>query len=197
MSETIDIQQITEQLNANITLLGITHEYTEEETRILIDNALTLCDLPTLAQSEVVQNDVDREFNADTYLTTNYPVNSYKSVILQNNNTLTEYKEETDKPTPTTQKTYYATSDGIIRFRDTLTGTLFVSYTTGLTQEQVLQYILPILVELAKQYNKGNLSSISEGDVSIGLDNTGNTVATLDSLVNTVKNKFASRLAFI
>ena len=156
-----------------------TEPYTTETINILINQAKQLCQL----DKETTTTDYEHTFNNQIYITQNYPIKDTTQVETRINN---------KKITP-----HKITPEGIIYFKNTQNGELEITYPVGLPEEDIQQYIIPIVIELIKNIENKNLASISEGGISLTYNTANNTQTSLDQLINTLKNKYHHRVAFI
>lgn len=167
------IKELLELNNIN------TEQYTTKIINLLISHAKQLCQV----NREFTATDYENTFNNEIYITQDYPIKDPAAVEVKLNN---------KKITP-----HKITSEGVIYFKNIQNGELEVTYNVGLPDEDIQEYIIPIVVELAKNMEGKNLASISEGGVSLSYDNTGNTQTSLDQLITTLKNKYQHRVVFI
>jgi hypothetical protein len=93
----------------------------------------------------------------------------------------------------------HITSEGVIKFKRKLSGLLEVSYINGLSVDVMSGYLLLATSQLLKSnpVTGGSIGSITEGDVSVSYDNTGNTMNTLDSVITTIHSMFGARVKMI
>lgn len=162
----------------------ITTTYTDEQLEAIIQEALLLVNAPYT--TDTTYNDYIHEYDASTYITQYYPLKSIK--VLQctlNEENINDY-------------IVHATRDGIIYFDRHLRGRLEVTYTVGLDDEDINNYILPIALYLVKDLEGKNINSIQEGDVTVQYNNlSSSTSAGIDALVANLRNRYGARVRLI
>ena len=131
-------------------------------------------------------NDYKENFNGNKYALDYYPLKSSGSLtVLCNDVNITGNIRKISE-------------EGIIYFKKTFTGTLDVTYTVGLTDDDLTEYILPITLYLVKDNEGQNISSVTEGDVSISYNNsTGSTSTQIDALVANLRDKYSARMCLL
>lgn len=162
---------------------GIATTYSDAELDSFILEAKLLVDAP-FVNDAVYEDYVDR-FSSDKYMIRHYPLKESDDF-----NVLIDDKDITNNVRK-------ITSNGIIYFDKKYTGSLTVSYVCGLNTTAINDYLIPIIVYLIKDKEGKNISSISEGDVSVSYNNSSNTSLTLDSLVNRLRKKYGARLRLL
>ena len=159
---------------------GITKEYTNAQLDSFILEAKLLVDMPFMMNS--VYEDYEAKYRGKVYYTHEYP-------ILTNSVQLTI----DGKRVPILN----INNEGRIIFDKKHRGTLECKYTVGLSDDDINNYLIPIVVCLIEDAEGGNISSITEGDVSLSYDTTGYSNRTLDSLVNGLRNKYGARVRLV
>jgi len=156
----------TSKLKTILKLKGITIPYNDDELEIIIQYKLSeLAGLLGFNIQETDQSETIYRFKDDRIILTKYPVQSIESVTLDN-------EELNDS--------CYILDDniGIVYFEKRLHGLLMVNYVTGLSHDDIVNVIEPLLVDMItydlKNRNSspgdGVVSSIREGDVSVNYD---------------------------
>jgi hypothetical protein len=87
--------------------------------------------------------------------------------------------------------------EGVVYFPEKQCGRLLVQYTVGLGTEDMEKYILPITVHLIMEKEGKNISSISEGDISISYDTNNTLNAQVTTLIQELKNKYSGRVCLL
>ena len=175
--------EMIEKLRALLEAKGIPASEDDNQLALLISQATTLIgDEYIHPRSEV---DYDYDFKGDLYITAEYPI-------------LTEEVEVYLDDKNITSSILSITCEGVIHFKQDYEGILKTNYTVGLSDEKIEDYLLLATMYLcADDNNMGNVSSITEGDVSIGYDRTGNTGNSLDSIISEVHKQFGARVKLI
>lgn len=147
----------------------------------LIFEAKLLVDEPFMFDE--VNEDYEPDFCDDVYMTSNYPV------VVDDNFSLTV---EGHIVVPDR-----VSSEGLIYLDKKYHGKLQCTYTVGLSDTDIQQYLLPMVVNMIQEKEGLHLSSITEGDVSIGYDNSTGYGARVGQLIEGLKNKYNGRVVFI
>ena len=156
----------TSKLKTILKLKGVNIPYNDEELETLINYKISeLSGLLGFNITETDESETVYHFKDDRIILTRYPVQSIESVTL-NNEELFDCKYMLDNRI------------GIVYFKKRLHGLLVVNYVTGLSQEDIVNVIEPLLVDMItydlKNRNNslgdGVVSSIREGDVSVNYD---------------------------
>jgi hypothetical protein len=156
--------------------------YTDEQLGQLIQQAVTLIGEDYVTGTSEVE--YDYQFNGDMYMTMTYPVIPDEVMVKLDGVALPE------------EDILHITSEGVIKFKRKLSGLLEVSYINGLSVDVMSGYLLLATSQLLKSnpVTGGSIGSITEGDVSVSYDNTGNTMNTLDSVITTIHSMFGARV---
>jgi hypothetical protein len=176
--------EMIETLRTMLETIGIqADEYTDTQLAGMIQNAATLIgEEYTTPRSEV---DYDYDFHGDLYLTAEYPILARDLQIQLDERDITESIQS-------------ITNEGVIHFKEKQDGVLRVTYNVGLAGDVVQEYILLAAMYLAADNShKGNISSITEGDVSISYNTTSNTYNSLDSVIRGIHEMFGARVKMI
>ena len=171
---------IIEILNAN----GIdTTKYDETRINALYNEALKLIDAPFTKTT--THTDYINIFHDNKYITNFYPVLLDDDITIKLNDNIVEPVK--------------VTKEGIIYFKNNMHGVLEVTYNVGIDDDDINNYIIPLIVAMIKNNeNRNGISSISEGDISISYNATTGTVATsIDDIIKNIRNKYAGRLRLI
>lgn len=160
---------------------GVITEYTDAQLDNFILEAKLLIDTPFVNNSQIEEYKTD--WTGDVYYTNEYPlIKSSVTVIINNTVIIPEH----------------VTSDGIIYLDKTYTGDLKCTYTIGLSNEDITNYLLPIVVCLIEDKEGLNIASVGEGDINISYNNaTGYTSKTLDTLIQNLRDKYSARVRLI
>jgi len=172
-----------ETLRKLIEAEGIsTEDITDETLQTYIDKATSLADIPSGSKEDYV-----RRFKGDTYVTDFYPL----LPLSDEDKVILTIDDEVVVPD------HVSLDEGIIYLDKPVRGKLSCTYEYGLSEEDVTKYILPIACSLYKDNKGGNVSSITEGDITISYDRTGTISAGTDSLIAELRNKYNARVKFI
>jgi hypothetical protein len=155
-------------------------QYTDTQLQLLLKQARTyIGDVTPTSHTDYVER-----FNGKRYMTQYYPVGVDSVTILVDEESITPK---------------YITEEGIIYFDNMVTGELRCTYTQQLSEEEISDAILPLTVYMIKDNIGGNMSSITEGDVSVSFDNNS-TVSTsnqINRLIESLRNKYKSRVVLL
>ena len=170
---------IYDDLRSLLTLHGIdTTQYTDDKLDALILEAKLL--INTDYTSDTCHQDYVQNHSGTMYMTEYYPVKEVTRITLNDEEIIP-------------LKTRYT---GLIYFNTHLQGTLQVEYVCGLTEQDYTDTILPICLCIAKDKDGQNISSISEGDVTVGYTGNSN-VAMIDTLIANIRSKYGARVRLI
>ena len=162
----------------------ITTNYTDEQLESLIQQSLLLVNAPYT--TDTTYNDYIHEYDASTYITQYYPIKNVLDI------------ECTLDGTAINEYIVHATRDGIIYFDRSLRGRLEVTYTVGLDNTDINNYILPIALYLVKDLEGKNINSIQEGDVTVQYQNMNtSTSAGIDALIANLRSRYGARVRLI
>lgn len=169
---------IVEDIQSLLTAHGVTTQYTTSQIEAFIHEAKLLCDL----DDDESYEDYKPSFNSDVYVTQQYPLQSVTSITL-NGVEVTPEK---------------VTNEGVIYFNSTKQGKLIVQYTVGMSTTDIQNLLVPLVVALIENKEGRNLSSVTEGDVSVSYNNSsGVSSVTIDSLVSEIRDKYTSRVMLL
>lgn len=170
---------IVTDIQAMLEAHGVTRTFTTDEIESYILEAKMLCDVPLNGES---YEDYKPSFSGDTYVTQQYPLQSVTSITL-NGVEVTPEK---------------VTNEGVIYFSSTKQGKLVVQYTVGMSETDISSLLVPLVVALIENKVGLNLSSVTEGDVSVTYNNsTGVSSTTIDSLVEEIRERYSSRVMLL
>ena len=163
------------------------HEYDDAQDSVLeafISEAKMLINEPFC--NDTTYNDYVEGFTGKKYVTDYYPLKADCLEVTFNDIDISEHIKK-------------ITEEGIIYFDKQFNhGTLDVTYVVGLSSEDIENYIIPITLYLIRDKTGRNVSSITEGDVSISYNNsTGGTAMQIDTLINNLKDKYCARLCLL
>lgn len=162
-----------------LELHGIdTTQYTESKLNALILEAKTLINTEYITDSQ--EEDFVLKFTGKAYMTEKYPLKQVNTITV-------------DGVPVTPLKTR---SSGIIYFDEYVTGKLEVNYIVGLTDTDYSETVLPICLYIAKDAEGQNISSISEGDVSVSYA-AGSSATMIDNLVSEIRSKYGARVRLL
>ena len=169
------IRVMYEEIQEILEAQGIT--YTEEQIQAFVKEAKNLVQSPLLTPQTFT--DYQREYTGDTILTKYYPIMEDTLSVTINDISIVPV--------------FVEVLSGIIHLDHTHNGVLKVEYTAGLSEEEVLSDITPLVTALILDNEGYNLSSITEGDVSVTYagkigSNGGST--SIDSLVTSLQSKY-------
>ena len=166
----------TDKLNNLLKIYGIEKEYNEEQVELLVSQAFSLIDRDFTEDS--VKRELLPEFTGTVHTTDYYPIKKDENLCIKLNDKEIE--------------PFTVSKNGIIYFSKKISGKLDITYTVGLDESDMEKYILPMILELVKNANGLNYSSIHEGDISISKNE--DTVMKLDSLVQNIRNRYGARI---
>lgn len=174
---------LLEELKKILEANGIT-EYTDEQLNAFIDKAKVLVNIPNLTPHE--EYDIVRDFEGDVYVTSYYPIIDDESLTLLID----------DKPI-TPQLVNY--EKGIIFLHNDYEGILTCSYKAGIAEEEINKDLLPIVAQLVQEGAGRNVSSITEGDVTVSynITNTGVDETSLDALIRNFRAKYDTMIRWV
>lgn len=155
-------------------------EYSDEVLNNFILEAKLLVNEPFMFDTQF--EDYEPDFCDDTYMTENYPVVTDSVTITVGDETITPDK---------------VTSEGIIYLPRTIDGKFTITYTVGLGEDDINEFLLPITLYIIEEKQGKNIASIQEGDVNISYDTANGYNTQMFNLVNALKNKYAGRVVFI
>lgn len=129
--------------------------------------------------------DYKQEFYGDNIVTSYYPIKDDCIQLVLDGVDITSHIRRID-------------SDGIIYLDKNYHGALIADYTVGLSGDDIVNYLIPICVALIRDREGLNISSVTEGNVSVSYNNsTGSTTLQLDNLVNALKEKYGARVCLL
>ena len=174
---------IVDDLRAMLVAHGIdATQYTDSMLESFIFEAKVLVDAPFVF--DTVHEDYNPQFRGDVFMTDNYPVLDDEVLRVTIDDLVV---------TPE-----HITHEGIIYLDKTYQGKLKCTYNVGLNGDDIQSYLLPLVVSMIQEKEGLNLSSITEGDVSISYNNSGTGYSSqVSQLVQALKNKYSGRVAFI
>lgn len=162
-----------------LTAHGITN-YTETTVNTFITEAKLLVNTPHL--NDAIFEEYKQNFTGDSLVTMHYPIKRICELKI-NGKTITP--ERVDE-------------DGIIYLEHSHTGKLEIRYIVGLTDEDMNNLMIPLVVALIENREGRNVSSVTEGDVSVSYNNSsGMNSLTIDSLVNELRERYGSRVVLL
>jgi hypothetical protein len=154
----------TSKLKTILKLKGVRIPYGDDEFDLLVKYKLS--EISGLLGFNIMGSDESQtvyQFKDDRIVLTKYPVQSIESVTL-NNEELFDECYTLDR------------NIGVVYFNKKLNGLLMVNYVTGLSHEDIVNVIEPLLVDMIaydltnNNLGDGVVSSIREGDVSVNYD---------------------------
>lgn len=155
-------------------------EYTTKEVENYITEAILLIDSPLT--TDTTFEEYHRCYSGETYVTAHYPLKSIETITFNDEEITPDRVDE----------------DGIIYFDKCRRGKFLVRYIVGITEEDTKKYLIPLVVALIENKEGKNISSITEGDVSVSYNNaTGVSALTVDSLLASLKEKYCSRVVLL
>lgn len=176
---------ITSKLKTILKLKGVKLPYTDDEFETLIKYKLS--EISGLLGFNIMESDESQtvyRFKDDRIVLTKYPVQSIESVTLDN-------EELFDECYTLDRKI------GVVYFKKRLSGLLIVNYVTGLSHEDIVNVIEPLLVDmvtydLSNNNGVGNgvVSSIREGDVSVNYDKNSSLGNRIYSRIEDLKQRY-------
>lgn len=155
-----------------------TDEISDTTLESLILEAKLLVNEPYMFDN--ITEDYEPDFSGETYMTEDYPVHPETVSLCIDDEAVAPER---------------VTKDGIIYLDHVHHGKLECTYTVGLDDADVENYLLPIVVYLVKDREGKNVSSIQEGDINISYDTTSN--AQISMLIERLTNKYSGRVVFI
>lgn len=169
---------VYDDLKALLSVYGISKEFTDAELEALIKQAKALAGVDFLADTVFEESDVG--FKGKTYITERYPVNvDSLKILLENKEVIPDS----------------ITTNGVIRFKNVLTGKLLVKYSLIVTKAYEEQYIYPIVIALIRGIEGKNISSVKEGDITLNYNSSQS--LQLDNLIERAKNQYNARVRMI
>ena len=173
------LSELKKILEAN----GIT-QYTDEQLESFIDKAKVLVNIPNLTPHS--EYDIVRDFEGDVYVTSYYPIIDDNSLVL-----------EIDEKLITPKLVNY--EKGIIFLTGNYEGILTCRYITGIAEEEINKDLLPIVVQLVQEGAGRNVSSITEGDVTVqyNITTTGVDETSLDALIRNFRAKYDTFIRWV
>lgn len=180
---TIIINQIKEtlQLKKNNNL----NQLTPEEIELLINHTYHILQGQLQFTIEpTTHTDYHPEYHQKTIILNHYPIQEILGIKTNNNEIPTgEY--------------YLHEETGIIHLQQHIRGDLEITYTTGLTINEIQTLITPLLTDMIIYENNkdnntstGAISSIKEGDVTVSYDNNTNLYNNILSRIEWLNNKY-------
>lgn len=162
---------------------GIT-EYSDEQLEAFIDKTKVLVNVQNITPHE--EYDISRDFEGDVYVTSYYPLIESEPITL----TIDE------KPIIPTLINY---EKGILFLSTEYEGVLTCKYTTGILEEELNKDLLPIVSQLVQEGAGRNVSSITEGDVTVSYNttNTGVDETSLDALIRNFRAKYDTIIRWV
>jgi hypothetical protein len=178
-----------DSLKTDLELKGITHELTDEQLTLLLQNKTDelagLTNLPILPTSH---KEIRQAFEDERYEVDSYPVSSITSL------TIGPY---------TLNETEHYTLDeslGIIYFNRLWNGMLVVEYVSCISDDVITQKVNPLLSDmigytLLNGFSPvGSVTSMKEGDVSVNYDTSTSLGNLIQSRINDLKNIYSVRI---
>ena len=172
-----ELETLRELLKAH-GLPNTQEEISDEELEAWILEAKLLINEPYMFTN--ITEDYDPEFGDEIYMTEDYPIIP-DTVSLSIDDTAIAPER--------------VTNDGIIYLEKPMHGKLSCTYTVGLCDADVENYLLPIVVYMVKDNEGRNVSSIQEGDLNVSYDATSN--MQISNLIDRLVNKYNGRVVFI
>lgn len=161
---------------------GIT-DYTDTQLEAFIDKARVLANIPGLTPH--TEHDVVKDFTGDVYVTSFYPILDDAISLTINGEAVIPKLVEYDK--------------GIIFLNNTINGLLQCTYTTGIPEEEFNVDLLPIVVQLVTDSSGKNISSITEGDVTVSYktSSSGSDETSIDALIRNFRAKYDTMVRWV
>lgn len=174
---------MTEEIINILAGQGITAS--EEQITATISQAQHLVGMEYFTPTN--RNEYIPDFDDEVYVTDFYPIKSESLQVKVNDKIITPRKINYD--------------EGIIYLNGNNTGTLEADYQYGYSDDALDAHLIPLVVELFKSNGNYNLSSVSEGDVSVSYASNTNTngtgVNTIDALVNNIREMYDARVKLL
>lgn len=170
------------KLRQLLTANGITTTYTDQELDAFLLEAKLLIGEDWVFPHQY--KDYVHKWDGDTYVLDYYPVLTGETVTVKVNDVTRE--DIIDK----------VTSEGIVYFKHSINGSLEITYTVGLPDEDVVEYLLPITVAVVEDILGRNVASVTEGDVSVSYSSTS-TKSQTESLIGALREKYCARLCVL
>lgn len=176
----------TSKLKTILKLKGIRIPYNDDEFDLLVEYKLSeISGLLGFNILESEQSQTVYQFKDDRIVLTNYPVQSIESVTL-NNKELSGRCYTLDKKI------------GVLYFKKKLRGLLVVNYVAGLSPDDIVNVIEPLLVDmiiydLSKDKDNpvaGTVSGIREGDVSVNYDTNSSLGNRIYTRIDELKQRY-------
>lgn len=157
-------------------------EYTDEQLGAYIDEAKLLLNTPY--SFDTTFTDYHDHFHGRVYLTDYYPLLSTSDVVVK-----------VDDIVVTPRR---ITNDGRVFLEKCVDGSLECTYTVGLSDDDIINTILPVTMYIIQASNgTGDISSVNEGDLSVSYDTSNGYNAEVNKLVQQLKNKYRARVRII
>lgn len=170
------IETIQEILSAH----EVQKDYTTQEIETFILEAKLLVNAPFM--NDTILEEYTKEFSGDVYVTDNYPIKQLCELTINGSNITPDKIEE----------------NGIIHLSKSYHGKLQIRYIVGLTTDDINNYLIPLVVAVIENKAGMNISSITEGDVSVSYNNnTGANSVTIDSIVNELREKYSAKVVVL
>ena len=173
-----------EELRLLLQMYGIDDSmYDDNELQMWISQARSFVGNEFVQETEY--EDYQRDFNSDMYMTRAYPISVSSVHVLVDDEGVIPMK---------------ITSNGVIYFNNRQHGAISVTYSVEYTEEDVKNVILPVAMYMIRDKNGGNMSSITEGDVSVSYDNINDKLSTSNSiqqLINNLRMKYKARVRLL
>ena len=155
-------------------------QYTDTQLQLLLKQARAFIgDVTPTEHTDYVER-----FNGKRYMTQFYPVGVESVTVTVEGESITPH---------------YISEDGIIYFDKIVNGELQCTYTQQLSEEDISSAVIPLTVYMIKDNMGGNMSSITEGDVSVSFDNNS-TVSTsnqINRLIESLRQKYKARVVLL
>lgn len=155
-------------------------QYTDTQLQLLLKQARTFIGNATPENRE----DYVDQYHGKKYMTQYYPVSVDSVNVTVGGESVTPH---------------HITEEGIIYFDNIVNGELSCTYTQQLSEEDISGAVLPLVVYMIQDQNGGNMSSITEGDVSVSFDNNS-TVSTsnqINRLIESLRQKYKARVVLL
>ena len=176
-----------DKLKLLFKVYNVENNLDDDELKTLIN--IKLKELDSLMFTDIIgknYSEANYDFKGNSIVLDHYPVKSIESLKLNDKDC--EFKG--------VENNY-----GIIHLSKPMKGVIEVTYNTGYDDEDYNTIIEPLLMDMVAytlKYlgDKGNISSVSEGDVSISYDTTNNLGNTINNRINRLSSLYSIRCSY-
>lgn len=157
-------------------------QFTDEDLELLISQAKTLIGKEFIEDAN--REDYVEHLSSKRYMTDYYPI------LVDSVQVFVDDEEVIPRR---------ITENGILYFEKNVNGEFLCTYTQGFERSSIDEAIKSIVMYMIQEQDNQNISSISEGDVSVSYntDDLMSSSTKLNELIESIRNKFRARVRLL